>query len=265
MFKTIKNHFSIIKIGHTLDQFLSVDFEFEGESHNFIEIVFVESGSIQMTENEKIYNMQTGDIIVHAPMDFHCLKSADNTSPHIKNISLIIEGDFPKQIFDGVFHLTVSEQNDFIKFFNLAYKLINNSNDYRYLSQQVHAGITALILEVFAENSPDTAQSTEHSALLYNQLANTMQETVLENLSLSQLSKINNISVSYAKKLFKQYANTSPKKFYNSLRAKKAARLLEESRSVNLVAEKMNFSSPNYFSLFFKTHFDCTPSEYIKG
>ena len=265
MFKTIKNFFSIIKIGHTLDQFLSADFEFEGESHNFIEIVFVESGSIQMTENEKIYNMYTGDIIVHAPMDFHCLKSTDNTSPHIKNISIIVEGDFPKQIFNGVFHLTKSEQRDFIKYFNLANEYINKTSDYKYLSQQAQSGLTSLILEISAESSPDTAQSTEHSALLYNKLANTMQETVLENLSLTELSKRNNMSVSYAKKLFKHYANTSPKKFYNSLRARAAVKLLEESRSVNYVAEKMNFSSPNYFALFFKTHFDCTPSEYIKN
>lgn len=265
MFKTVKTFFSIVKIGHANDRIFSADFEFEGESHNFTEIVFVESGSISVTENEKIYNMKSGDIIFHAPMDFHCLKSSDNTTPHVKNISVIIDGKFPSQIFDGVFHLTEEKQNHFIKYFNLAKKYIYENDSSRYLSQLAYSGLTSLILEICAETAPDTTQSTEHNALLYNQLANTMQETVLENLSLAELAEMNSISVSYAKKLFKRYANTSPKKFYNSLRAREAASLLMESRSVNLVAEKMNFSSPNYFALFFKTHFDCTPSEYIKG
>lgn len=264
MFKTIKNFFTIVKIGHTYDRTFSTDFEFEGESHNFTEIVFVQSGSIQVAENEKIYNMQAGDIIFHAPMDFHCLKSTNNTTPHVKNISVIIDGNFPKQIFDGVFHLTKTEQEHFNKYFDLAQNYIYKKDNNRYLSQLVHSGFSSLVLEICAETIPDTTQSSEQGAILYNQLANTMQETVLENLSLTELSKINNISVSYAKKLFKHYANTSPKKFYNSLRAREAARLLEESHSVNFVAEKMKFSSPNYFALFFKTHFDCTPSEYIK-
>lgn len=265
MFRTIKNFFTIVKIGHTFDRIFSADFDFEGESHNFTEIVFVESGSIQVAENEKIYNMQAGDIIFHAPMDFHCLKSADNTTPHVKNISIIVDGIFPKQIFDGVFHLTQSEQHDFVKYFDMADKYISKKDNNQYSSQLVHAGFTSLILEICAEAIPDNTQSTEQGALLYNQLANTMQEMVMKNLSLAELSKINNISVSYAKKLFKHYANTSPKKFYNSLRAREAAKLLTESHSVNFVADKMNFSSPNYFALFFKNHFNCTPSEYIKN
>jgi two-component system response regulator YesN len=43
-----------------------------------------------------------------------------------------------------------------------------------------------------------------------------------------------------------------------------AARLLDEGFSATEIADKMNFSSPNYFSVFFKKHTGTMPSEYKK-
>ena len=59
------------------------------------------------------------------------------------------------------------------------------------------------------------------------------------------------------------YAGLSPKTYYDTLRAAEAVRLLKTGMSVNLVAEAMSFSSPNYFSVFFKRHFGLPPHKYI--
>ena len=103
---------------------------------------------------------------------------------------------------------------------------------------------------------------SETSAHLYTQIVTTMLQTVYDNFSLLDLAKKHNISVSYLKKLFMTYASVSPKTFYNSLRIKEAVRLLSDGLQISQIAEKMNFSSPNYFSLFFKKHLGLTPMEY---
>ncbi len=92
-----------------------------------------------------------------------------------------------------------------------------------------------------------------------------MQKAVYDNFSIETLASRNFISVSYVKKLFRRYANLSPKHFYDDLRAKEAALLLQDGQSVAAVAETMNFSSPNYFTLFFKKHFGVTPSAYRRS
>ena len=51
----IKNRFYIDRIGNALNQTFSKEFDFKGESHNFIEAVYVASGSVQITEDEKVY------------------------------------------------------------------------------------------------------------------------------------------------------------------------------------------------------------------
>ena len=40
--------------------------------------------------------------------------------------------------------------------------------------------------------------------------------------------------------------------------------MLQEGQGVTTVAEKLNFSSPNYFTSFFKKHLGVTPSRYRK-
>ena len=67
------------------------------------------------------------------------------------------------------------------------------------------------------------------------------------------------------KLLFNTYAGISPKSYFNQLRLRHANELLSIGLSVTEVAELMNFSSPNYFSAFYKKHTGISPSERQKG
>lgn len=264
MLYNIKNRFYIDHIGNAYDQTLSKNFNFKGENHNFVEAVFVVSGSVQITEDEKVYILNEGDIIFHAPMEFHCVQSYANTSPNINNISFTVTGNLPIKIFDGVYHLNQEQQTLFAKCFALTKQYETDNKKSKYLGQHILSIFSFLLIDMYTELETQDAFLTETSALIYKELVITMQESVYKNLSLYDLANYNGISVSYLKKLFVHYANTSPKTFYNSLRAKEAAHLLDEGLSVATIAEKMNFSSPNYFSLFFKKHLGCTPIEYKK-
>lgn len=259
----LKNNFYIEQIGNACDQTLSKDFVFKGESHYFFEALFVVSGCVQVTEDEKVYILNDGDIIFHAPMEFHCVKSYNGTSPHIRNLSFTVIGNPPSRIFDGMFHLNKEQQEFFTKCFDLT-KEYTTDNINKYLGQYISSFFSSLLIDISTVLESKDSFSYETSALLYREIVVEMQEYIYKNISLYDLAMANNISVSYLKKLFRRYANTSPKTFYNSLRIKEAAHLLKEGLSVTTITEKMNFSSPNYFSLFFKKHIGCTPTEYKK-
>lgn len=264
MFQKIKKHFQIESVGYYFDRVFSKDFDFKGESHNFIEIVYVCSGNVRVVENENVYILNSGDMILHAPMEFHRIKSDAQTAPHVLNLSLIISGEPPKQLFDGVFHLSPEQHQRYIQCFQLVGQLLHSQSSHPYLSQQVADELSAFFAEISQRKTQGNDIATDGSALLYRKLVQDMQKSVYLSLSLEELAKQNFVSVSYIKKLFRMYANITPKHFYDDLRIKEAMLLLKTRQPVAEIADKMGFSSPNFFSVFFKKHVGITPSEYRK-
>lgn len=261
IFRNVCGNFKIESVGCTFDRVFPKDFDFQGESHDFIEIVYVMSGSVQVTENEKVYLLGGGDMLIHAPMEFHRIKSAAETSPHVLNLSIKISGDFPSELYKGVFHLSNTQHERFINCFSLAYDFVTKSE----LSEQGQFAsdtLSSFLLEVCRQPTEKDVLSTESSAMLYKKLVKDMQVAVRQSISLEELAAQNYISVSYVKKLFRMYANETPKKFYDGLRVNEAIALLKSGISIVEISEKMNFSSPNFFSMFFKKQTGYTPSEY---
>ena len=84
------------------------------------------------------------------------------------------------------------------------------------------------------------------------------------NCSLEEIAKLNNTSISNIKILFKKYCGLSPKIYYQRLRCTEAIRLMSEGLSSSETANKLNFSSPNYFNTFFKRITGTPPQTFIK-
>jgi len=70
------------------------------------------------------------------------------------------------------------------------------------------------------------------------------------------------ISITTVKELFAKYAGVNPKCYYSDMRGNEALRLLEEGVEIEEIAERMNYSSPNYFSYSFKKQFGLPPGRY---
>ena len=92
-----------------------------------------------------------------------------------------------------------------------------------------------------------------------------MTEHIYDNLSLEELAAINKTSVSNIKALFKRHSGTSPMLHYSRLRCTEAIRLMSEGYSAAETANALNFSSPNYFSTFFKRMTGKPPAAFIRG
>jgi AraC-like DNA-binding protein len=102
--------------------------------------------------------------------------------------------------------------------------------------------------------------SMAQSATEYRNIVSHMSQNVHLNLTLSDIARENNVSISYVKLLFSTYAGISPKSYFNQLRLRRASEQLDEGRSVTEIATAMNFSSPSYFSAFYKRHTGISPS-----
>ena len=264
MFKKVERQFYIESFANALDRQFAKDFVYSGESHIPVELVYVYSGNIEVVEDEKVYLMQSGDIIFHAPMEFHKIRSDKDTSPRVYNLSAIIQGCVPENLYDGIFSLDIGEREEFSRIFSITRSFLNDEES-EYTGQECADAFTSFIMRICRSANIKNRLSQDPRAIAFQKLVKTMNEEIYNNISLETLAKLNFMSVSYVKLLFRHYTDISPKKYYANLRANEAARLVLKDVAIMDIAKRMNFSSQNYFSTFFKTHFGMTPMEYKKN
>jgi quercetin dioxygenase-like cupin family protein len=91
-----KLQFEISGIYTAVNKKCEAGFVFTGESHPFWELLYVKNGMVEVIEDEKTYVLYEGDLICHAPNEFHRIKSAGGTTPRIYVLTLLHSGILPE-------------------------------------------------------------------------------------------------------------------------------------------------------------------------
>lgn len=244
------------------------NFTFLGESHNFWEIVTVLSGEVEIVEDGRIYQLSASQMICHAPNEFHRIKSAGGTDPHVLIMSFAHKGQVPEKLGTGIFRLSAPLLEEYQEIFRLFHPFVTQSlAALPDEAQNIDAYVGLRRLEAFlirlSQTETTNAQlSNSASAAEYRKLVRTMRERLLQGITLAELAKTHHISQSYVKKLFHTYAGVGAMTFFSNLRIKEIQRLLDAGESLNEIAEQMNFSSTAYLSGFFKKHVGVSPAKY---
>lgn len=239
-------------------------FATDGELHEPWEIVYVVSGSVHVTEDSKVYHLLEGDMIIHAPMEFHTIKSADGTSPHVYITAIYVDGELPHNLSDGVFSLNNNERAEYEAFFKRLKSFYDDYKDDNIRGQECMSALSSFLIRLGCSHRANEVLSKSRSAAEYTRLANALSERLYENVTIDGLAQEYNISVSNMKLLFKKYCGIGPKMYYDRLRCSEAIKLLAEGFSAVEVSYKMNFSSPSYFNTFFKRMTGTPPMHYNK-
>lgn len=240
-------------------------FVFSGETHISWEIVYVASGCVCVTEDEKLYNLREGDMIIHAPMEFHSIRSAENTSPNVYVITSIVEGELPKNLTEGVFGLTLSEQKEYKEIYSRIFEFFNSDERDALEGQGCTDALCAFLIKINKSHTAEQKLLISHSATEYRKIILSMVDHIYDNCSLERLATMNNTSVSNIKALFKRHGGTSPMLHYSRLRCTEAIKLMSEGYSAAETANMLNFSSPNYFNTFFKRMTGKPPASFIRS
>lgn len=257
--------FNIDAINSVYDFHWDESYCYPGEYHDFPEIVYVMDGSVQVTENERVYNMNQGDWILHDAMEYHNIRSAAQTHPRVFIISFYTPGILPDNLTNGVFSLSQEDRRTFEDLFYRVYETFPLHDAPAYSRQLLALDLSAFLIRLSDKKTKDQKLSNAKNSLDYRRVVEAMQRNVHENVTLADLSKECHVSVSYMKSLFNKNCGITPKLYYAKLRRAEALRLLTRGMPINEVAECMNFSSPNYFSLFMKKQLGMTISEYLKS
>jgi len=65
------------------------NYSYEGESHNFWEMLYVDSGHAYVEANDKLIHLKHGEIIFHKPNEFHTIRTDENSTVKVFIISFV--------------------------------------------------------------------------------------------------------------------------------------------------------------------------------
>ncbi len=257
--KKILYPFVITAFNSAYEYLWNKDFYFAGERHDFWEVVCVLRGEVEAVEDEKVYILHAGNLICHAPMEFHRIRSSGGTEPHVLILSFSHEGQVPPNLGEGLFSLSPDEATTYTALFERINRFCRDETAGAETGAEPGHALAAFLSRLAAEHVPENKLSRSGRAAEYRRVIEVMQSAVCENLSLADIAARAMVSISTVKSLFAAFSGVSPKNYYAGLRAKEAMRCLESGMAVAEVADLLGFSSPNYFSLFFKRNFGVSP------
>ena len=261
--KIIKRQFNIDGVFSAFSFAWDDSFVFNGESHDLWEIVFIKEGEVEVVEDGNVYSLTKNDMILHAPFEFHRIRSKSGNHPEGCVLTFHASGALPEELKNGIFILTDSQRSEYLSVFKSVQDFMSGKSASPYSAQLASDSLTSFLIRLSAHTA-NVSVSSSSSSREYRKIVSSMELGVCDALTLTDIAEKQSVSISYIKLLFKKYAGISPMSYYTNLRVQHAVKLLSAGHTVADVAGIMNFSSPNYFSEFFKKHIGLSPSQYSK-
>lgn len=258
-------------------------FEFSGEEHDFWEIVYVDSGSIEITRNKVPIILSQGEILFHQPNEFHTIKSKDSC-PNIFVISFVCNSPAMAS-FRGYNALLKKNLKPFITSIlseaENTYHIPKNDTSLKKLVRKKDALIGGeQLIKTYLEQfliilAREISQKNEISIFpskesLESQLTIGIKEfinsKITDRLSIDDVCEHFGYSKTYLCHLFKSQCSVSLMKYYNTKKIEYAKKLIRENRyNFTQISNMLSFDNPQYFSRVFKRITNLSPTEFFNS
>lgn len=270
----VTNQIDITTFHSLFENQFPCDWNFDGESHDFWECVYVIDGNIFASGDGRVYNLTQGEIIFHEPMEFHRLWLDGKNGANVLIFSFSAKGELLDFFKDKVLRLSKDERkiiSELLEFMRNAHKgkrLNNPPMEFRYLSplgknaeylQTVTAYVNLLLLSLLGNTNTARAEDTQEAKMFYN-CVEFMGSNISGKLSVEDLAKHSKTSTSTLKRIFSKYTGISVHRYFLNIKINTATELLQNGKSVTEVAELLGFSSHAHLSKVYKKMTGKNPS-----
>ncbi len=270
---------------------MSTDFpEYVGvlHSHEYIEIVYVLSGSAMHRVGDETVEAKKGDLfIINCGMPHAFYKKEDESeqfcaydlmfSPDFFEVDLINGNDFSvlgsSYLFYSMFpeertmgadlHLSGNGYNDLGELFQKIY-MEYHGREKGYINI-IRAYVIELIIKIFRRMDKATDKGTMRKEDIIKSALEYLKKNYNMHISVNDLASRAFLSRDYFSKLFRETTGKTVTAFLNELRIEEARRLLRETDyKIAVIAEYCGFGDMKYFYTVFNSRVGMTPGEYRK-
>lgn len=263
---------------------LSKDFHYEGESHNFWEMVYIDKGEMLCTADTHQFTLKSGEVTFHKPNEYHNLSGDGKNAPNVSILTFECDSIAMKHFEGKILRLSPEEKNLLSMLMSESLSCFQLEDPANPLLQSLRlqpdppfGGFQMIrnLLEIFLISlyrhresvTKKSRQSLHIDGVDVNfeirELLNVLQDNLYGKLTISQIARKVGKSESTVKTLFSRFQPGGIIRYYNSLKIREAKRLIRENRhTLSQISELLCFDSPQYFSKCFKQSTKMTPSEY---
>lgn len=275
----LKNDITIEKL-YSVHYFeYPMNFKFEGESHNFWEIVYADKGDITVFANDKELVIPPGNAVFHKPNEWHTLHSSAKSATNVVIISFGASSPAMK-FFEGKVLTVGQEQKTIIskiisEYTNAFQTPLNNPYTTQLHrkktpvigSEQLLRQYIAELLISFIRHSQPSLQRSQMSinreSALCNMIVNYMLDHITENITVDELVSYSGSNKTTIAKVFRNCFDMSIMEYFINLKIDMAKKYLrEENYNISQISDLLGYSGIHYFSRQFKKSTGMSPSEY---
>lgn len=262
----------------------SKNFKYDGESHDFWEMVYIDKGEMICQADKKRFVLKSGEMTFHKPNEFHNLSGDNTVAPNVSIITFECRSRAMKSFEGKIFKLDPEEKSLLSQLFTEGLSCYRLEDEHDPLLQNMvklegaplgASQTVKNLLEVFlirlARRNDALTQRMRRSYVIdgfdiprsVKEIIDLLNENVYGRLTVNEISARLGRSESAVKQLFAQHFKQGIIHYYNSLKISEAKKLIREGRyNFTGISDMLCFESPQYFSKCFKKYTGRTPSEY---
>lgn len=259
------------------------NFSFEGEKHDFWELVYVDKGKVKIKRDNESVILKQGELIFHRPNEFHAIKAYESApsffvisflcnSPAMKHFEKYHTA-LDKTLKPFISSIISESESTFIthknntklkKLEKIHTPIIGGEQLIKTYLEQLLIFLTRDILQVKkAQIFPNKESLESH---LVTSIKNYIENNVHSNVKLSDLCKEFGYSKSYLCKIFHNQTGSSICDYGIKVKIKTAKQLIRENNyNFSQISDLLSFDNPQYFSRVFKRVTGITPTEFSQS
>lgn len=259
------------------------NFHFPGESHDFWELVYVDSGEVLINAGKNSYILKQGETIFHKPNEFHTISSNKKTPSNVFVISFATTSK-SMTYFRNKKMLLPANLRPYIKtliregaatfdlpFNNPELRELKLRKEAPYGGQQIIRTTLEqlLIMLVRAEEqrSPDPHIFPDKESMdnhLVGAVLELLDNNIYGKITVDEICNRLNYSKAYISKIFGKSCHCTIIEYYTDKKINEAKKLIRgNTYSFTEISNMLCFNNPHYFSRVFKKKTNMTPREYL--
>ncbi len=277
----------IISVGKIITIFymeFSKDFHYDGESHDFWEMVYIDKGEMICTADKKRFVLKSGEMTFHKPGEFHNLSGNESVSPNVSIITFECKSRAMRYFEGKIFKLTTEEKSVLSMLFEeglscyrlmdetdpLLQHMVKKENAPRGSSQMTKNLLEAFLIKLLRHENAITKDMREGAVIdgrevpyRIREILSCIDENIYGTLSIKKVADSIGKSESSVKQLFSAFMGEGVMSYYIKRKISESKRLIRQERyNMSEISDMLGFDTPQYFSKCFKTVTNMTPTEY---
>ncbi len=261
------------------------NFNFEPENHDFWELVFIDSGNVQILSGDNMLSLTQGQAILHRPNLTHSIYTKNDFANSaiisfscknkvLKNIAdrVLILNEYEKTLLNKIISEAKASYSDKLNDAHLT--KMTRKTTMPFASEQIIKNNIELLFISLIRNVENKSQHAEvmNLTISSDKIVDSIRKLLADKLDYSEHIDLNEISFrigfskSYIKSQFKKKTGVSIIQYYIDMKIDKAKKLLSQQKyTVSEISDTLGFGSIYYFSRQFKLQTGMSPTEYIKS